>query len=977
MKLIRLYIENFGGLHQYSLSFTQGLNTVLEPNGFGKTTLAEFIRAMFYGFPRAAKKLEKNPRKKYLPWQGGKYGGNLVFEHGGREYRIERTFGETPRTDSFLLTDAATHEKSPDFTENIGVELFGLDADSFERSTYLPQLRETGPLTTTGIQAKLGDLVADTNDINNYDKALEALKKKRSSYVPYKGTSGSVAEANQRISQLQLELDTLEAKRPELADTLAQLEQTRLSLGDTALRLEALGKETRLAAQYSAREALVKQQAALAQSLEDTRARSQALAGKYPQGLPTPSELERGEAAALNLSALEQQAGEAPEESQALLDALAPRFAQGLPTPEALAQGRERIRAYREAEAKEKNLIPGPGEAEQLEALEALFRPGVPEEGELARWDALARERDALEARRSAIAPDPGALEALEGFFGSGVPSEETLADCQQKLNRAQRLRQENVRISAQILPEPPAPEAQKNAAPLLALLGLLAILAGAVLLALQFPGAGAALLGVGVLLLALFFLIKQKRDRQELERKIQAARPSLSALQAQAMAENEQAAASDEQEVLAFTAAYPCTGGTLSEKLMALRSNRESLLALREKQAQAESLRKDREAVTQELQALLKPYFGEDPRFGENILTLRQHRTAYLRLLEARERRDRDSAALFEILRTLETPIRQLLEPYYGPLSADAFDATLNRLEREADAYTDARKRVEAYNRRRTAQEAEMAGCRAVLEALETKYALTGSLSHWSQVRQLREDAAGASRLAREAEAAREALEEFRREHSQLLALPQREDLRSLEDLQAEDARLSEALREGEALRASLEQKQRLLTEQLDRIGELEDELSRWKAQRAADLDRSRLLDETIRFLQDAKSALSHSYLGPIQRKFTEYMGLVTGESRETLFVSPELEISLERLGEARPLGCFSAGQTDSVLLCMRMALVDALFREAQPFVILDDPFVNLDETHLPQALSLLSQLSETRQILYLTCHSARTANG
>ena len=55
MKVIRLYIENFGGLSRYSLEFSEGLTVIQEDNGFGKTTLAEFIRTMLYGFPRKAK----------------------------------------------------------------------------------------------------------------------------------------------------------------------------------------------------------------------------------------------------------------------------------------------------------------------------------------------------------------------------------------------------------------------------------------------------------------------------------------------------------------------------------------------------------------------------------------------------------------------------------------------------------------------------------------------------------------------------------------------------------------------------------------------------------------------------------------------------------------------------------------------------------------------------------------------------------
>ena len=38
MKLLNLYIENFGGLHQFTLDFEEGITSVIQPNGFGKTT---------------------------------------------------------------------------------------------------------------------------------------------------------------------------------------------------------------------------------------------------------------------------------------------------------------------------------------------------------------------------------------------------------------------------------------------------------------------------------------------------------------------------------------------------------------------------------------------------------------------------------------------------------------------------------------------------------------------------------------------------------------------------------------------------------------------------------------------------------------------------------------------------------------------------------------------------------------------------
>ena len=50
MKLLHMHVDNFGGLHDYSYDFEDGLNVILEDNGWGKTTMAAFLKAMFYGF---------------------------------------------------------------------------------------------------------------------------------------------------------------------------------------------------------------------------------------------------------------------------------------------------------------------------------------------------------------------------------------------------------------------------------------------------------------------------------------------------------------------------------------------------------------------------------------------------------------------------------------------------------------------------------------------------------------------------------------------------------------------------------------------------------------------------------------------------------------------------------------------------------------------------------------------------------------
>ena len=199
----------------------------------------------------------------------------------------------------------------------------------------------------------------------------------------------------------------------------------------------------------------------------------------------------------------------------------------------------------------------------------------------------------------------------------------------------------------------------------------------------------------------------------------------------------------------------------------------------------------------------------------------------------------------------------------------------------------------------------------------------------------------------------------------------PQAEDESALEEqarsLLHTDAELTEML---------LRQKQdiRLLQAQTEQIPSLQEELERLQGQLTADRESVRILDETMAFLQQARECLSTAYMGTIRSRFDCYLGQLGVSTGEKYLIDTELQVQLERMGQTRELAYFSAGQTDLVMLCMRLALVDALFKAEDMFIILDDPFVNLDDVHTAQACKLLQTLAQKRQIIYLTCHSSRS---
>ena len=104
MKLLSCHVENFGKLSDFSYIFEEDLNVLLAENGWGKSTLAAFLKVMFYGFEGENRRSEDgNERLRYKPWSGGTYGGSVTFSKGDREYRMHRSFGTRQKEDTLLL----------------------------------------------------------------------------------------------------------------------------------------------------------------------------------------------------------------------------------------------------------------------------------------------------------------------------------------------------------------------------------------------------------------------------------------------------------------------------------------------------------------------------------------------------------------------------------------------------------------------------------------------------------------------------------------------------------------------------------------------------------------------------------------------------------------------------------------------------------------------------------------------------------
>lgn len=290
MRLVACHIENFGKLRALDYTFQPGVNVIYQENGWGKTTFAAFIKAMFYGMPSSTKRsVLENERKKYMPWQGGGYGGNLTFAQGEAVYRIERFFGEKDKEDTFALYNQKTGLLSDDYTAMLGEELFGINMEGYERSACIPQLG-LNITANDSINAKLSHLLEDGNDINHYETALASLEEAMKVYKKT-GNRGRLAELEIQLAGISRELERSEGLEETLPVLETRLKAKRTELDALNSRQQELKRKVVSASHYDAQKAKQEHYAQLCEDKKRIEESRRALRDFFRGQEPTEEEL--------------------------------------------------------------------------------------------------------------------------------------------------------------------------------------------------------------------------------------------------------------------------------------------------------------------------------------------------------------------------------------------------------------------------------------------------------------------------------------------------------------------------------------------------------------------------------------------------------------------------------------------------------------------------------------------------------------
>ncbi len=129
----------------------------------------------------------------------------------------------------------------------------------------------------------------------------------------------------------------------------------------------------------------------------------------------------------------------------------------------------------------------------------------------------------------------------------------------------------------------------------------------------------------------------------------------------------------------------------------------------------------------------------------------------------------------------------------------------------------------------------------------------------------------------------------------------------------------------------------------------------------------------KTIDCLKKAEDSLKAKYIDPIKDSLIKYISPLEESLGKKLGLDADFNLYFIEDGKQRDYRHLSDGQLTLVLFCYKLAILDNIFTEDKPFIILDDVFAYLDKDNLLKASELLKKIASSRQIVYFTCHTSR----
>jgi uncharacterized protein YhaN len=155
------------------------------------------------------------------------------------------------------------------------------------------------------------------------------------------------------------------------------------------------------------------------------------------------------------------------------------------------------------------------------------------------------------------------------------------------------------------------------------------------------------------------------------------------------------------------------------------------------------------------------------------------------------------------------------------------------------------------------------------------------------------------------------------------------------------------------------------------EEVAGLAERLAGWKDELAALRRRERIYARTLQEINSAEQATMQRATRYLERRMVGDVARITdGRYRRVRVDDANLGIDVfspER-NDWVSVTELSQGTLDTIYLAARLGLVRLVTGDRRPPLVLDDPFVTLDDARASRALELLKKISSDFQVIYLT---------
>ncbi len=244
MFIEKISIECFGNLSNKTYDLKNGINIFKGKNESGKSTVASFIKFIFYGLCGKTPDESLTVKARFTNWDSGICGGNLVISDNQKRYRIERRVVPAAKASGKETVTVIDLESGKEVFKNRipGEVFFGVGEDIFSQTAFSAQ-GSGNIVNTEKLNSAIDNILFAADESTNVSLALKKLDEARTFLLHKNQKGGRIFELKNRISELEEKISVAEENGKELDIKNHKLSETKALLRDVKAELDLLEKQ--------------------------------------------------------------------------------------------------------------------------------------------------------------------------------------------------------------------------------------------------------------------------------------------------------------------------------------------------------------------------------------------------------------------------------------------------------------------------------------------------------------------------------------------------------------------------------------------------------------------------------------------------------------------------------------------------------------------------------------------------------------